>query len=39
VLTCIARVIGRYHVEAEVAASLDLIYQRLRNEGFIEGDH
>ena len=34
-LTCVARVMDHYQAEAEVAASLDLIYQRLKNEGFI----
>ena len=36
VLTCVARVIDHYHVEAEVAASIEWVYQRLKNEGFIE---
>src|SRR5512136_2969264 len=34
VLTCVARVIDHYQVEAEVTASLELIYQRLKREGF-----
>ncbi|HTP11598.1 MAG TPA: MazG nucleotide pyrophosphohydrolase domain-containing protein [Anaerolineae bacterium] len=38
VLTCVARVIDHYHVEAEVVADLDWIYQRLQSEGFITGD-
>ena len=39
VLTCVARVIDHYHVEAEVAASIEWIYQRLKHEGFIEDGH
>jgi NTP pyrophosphatase (non-canonical NTP hydrolase) len=35
VLTCVVRVMDHYHVEEEVAASLELIYQRLKREGFI----
>jgi NTP pyrophosphatase (non-canonical NTP hydrolase) len=37
VLTCVARVIDHYHVEAEVAAAIEWIYQRLQNEDFISG--
>ena len=37
VLTCVARVIDHYHVEEEVAASIEWVYQRLENEGFIPG--
>jgi NTP pyrophosphatase (non-canonical NTP hydrolase) len=36
VLTCVARVIDHYHVEDEVAASIEWVYQRLKNEGFID---
>jgi len=36
VLTCVARVIDHYHVEAEVAASIEWVYQRLTSEGFIQ---
>ena len=39
VLTCVARVIDHYHVEEEVAASIEWVYQRLKNEGFIEEGH
>jgi NTP pyrophosphatase (non-canonical NTP hydrolase) len=35
VLTCVARVIDYYHVEDEVAASIEWVYQRLKTEGFI----
>ena len=38
VLTCVARVMDHYHVEAEVAASIELYYQSLKREGFIT-DH
>jgi hypothetical protein len=34
-LTCVARVIDHYDVEAEVAAAIEWIYQRLQSEGFI----
>ena len=35
VLTCVARIIDYYHVEDEVESSVEWIYQRLKNEGFI----
>jgi NTP pyrophosphatase (non-canonical NTP hydrolase) len=35
VLTCVARIIEHYHVEDEVAASMEWVYGRLTNEGFI----
>jgi NTP pyrophosphatase (non-canonical NTP hydrolase) len=35
VLTCVARVMDHYGVEAEVAASIELYYQSLKREGFI----